>query len=173
MSFTCGAAVDRLEDMAYQCGMILLPRGQHVTPDNWNCSNVGKGLWPGTGTEVMVLWLVSSIITMKMQGLTKSANHEATDHYGIQCPRCSCVSSHSTGSDCGCTVLQVISAVTPTSCTLKPASRTGLKCHHSIWQCYSPLGRHCYHHPVALGMENCRTSSLYASPLSVWLQYDS
>jgi len=48
---------------------------------------------------------MSSTIIMKIQGLTKSDTLEADDHYGIQCPRCSCLSYHSKGCNCGCTPL--------------------------------------------------------------------
>jgi hypothetical protein len=37
---------------------------------------------------------------MRVFVIYKSIPHEADDHFGLQSPRCSCVSSCSTGSNC-------------------------------------------------------------------------
>jgi hypothetical protein len=73
--------------------------------------------------KMTVLQMASSTFTIKTQGSIKSLTCEADDHFGVQCPKCSCVSSHSTGSNCECTILQIISVVPPTSCSLGEVSK--------------------------------------------------
>jgi hypothetical protein len=48
----------------------------------------------------------SSTVTMETQGSTNSIICEADDQFGIWHPRCFCMPSYFTGSDCEYTVLQ-------------------------------------------------------------------
>jgi len=106
--------VGTLQDTSYQPGMILSQGLEHVKSDNSDWWKLGKGLQ--TGTQMTVIWMTSFTFTMQMQGLTKSV---------LLCV----IWFH--GSNCECTVLQVISAVPPMSCSQGEAFRTGWKCHHA------------------------------------------
>jgi hypothetical protein len=72
-------------------------------------------------------WMLSSTFIMKMQVLEKLVTDKAVDHF-----TCCCLSSHSMGSHCEGTVLQVISAVPLMLCVWREVSGTGWKCHHVI-----------------------------------------
>jgi hypothetical protein len=104
--------------------MILSWRGQ-VKLGNCSQWDVGKGLW--VGTKKQDFWVLSSTFIMKMQVLEKLITYKAADHF-----TCCFVSSHSMGSHCDGTVLQVISAVPLMWCVWGEVSRTGWKCHHVI-----------------------------------------
>jgi len=62
-----------------------------------------------------VIQTLSLVVTTRTQCLTNSVIHETVDHFGLQHPLFPCTSSHSTQSNCKCTVLQVTFKVPPMS----------------------------------------------------------
>jgi len=80
---------------------------------------------------------------------------------------------HSAGSNCDSTVLQVISAVPPMSCTQEAICRSNLKCHYSTQYVYRLFSRYFEENFLAIEMVHVTTPSPFSKSQSVWLQHDS
>jgi len=79
--------------------------------------------------------------------MVKSVNHAADEPFGIWCPRCFCMCHPcSTGSNYKCTSHFYIT----THCAVREKDKELYKRAISLWQCYSPLSRHCWEQFPAL-----------------------